>query len=158
MSSFEIDKEFLLEKFPGKGGWTYATIPEISQNPNNPFGWVKVSGFIDTIELSHYKLMPMGEGKLFMPMKAAYRKKLKKEAGDTVRIRLNIELEEALIPDEIQDCLEYESKRVKVTFNNLTEGEKKSFFDWIYASKDEEQKAGRIAEMFKLLDKGIKKK
>ena len=22
-----VDKEYLLEKFPGKGGWTYALIP-----------------------------------------------------------------------------------------------------------------------------------
>lgn len=80
MSSFEIDKDYLIEKFPGKGGWTYAGIPELSQNSKNPFGWVKVFGFIDTIELSHYKLMPMGEGRLFMPVKAAYRKKLKKRS------------------------------------------------------------------------------
>ena len=24
-----VDKEYLLEKFPGKGGWTYALIPKI---------------------------------------------------------------------------------------------------------------------------------
>lgn len=27
-----VDKEYLLEKFPGKGGWTYALIPEILQD------------------------------------------------------------------------------------------------------------------------------
>lgn len=156
MSQFFLDDEFLLERFPGKGGWTYAAIPQIEQNPNNPFGWVKVSGFIDQIELSHYKLMPMGKGRLFMPVKAVYRKKLNKEAGDTVRLRLNIENEEQRIPLEIKECLELESERVQSEFNKLSEGERKAFFDWIYASQNEDVKALRIAEMFTLLSKGIK--
>ena len=27
-----VNREYLLEKFPGKGGWTYALIPEILQD------------------------------------------------------------------------------------------------------------------------------
>ena len=42
-----VDKKYLLEKFSGKGGWTFARIPEILQNKNAPFGWVKVRGTID---------------------------------------------------------------------------------------------------------------
>lgn len=158
MFSFQIDKEYLLEKFPGKGGWTYAAIPEIEQNPKNPFGWVKVSGFIDDIELRHYKLMPMGKGRLFLPVKSAYRKKLNKQAGDIVRIRISIEDDEEDIPDEIKECLDNESVKVQKEFSNLSEGKRKSFFDWIYASNSEIEKANRIAEMFKLLEKGIKKR
>jgi hypothetical protein len=33
-----IDKKYLLEKFQGKGGWTYASIPDISQDKHSPFG------------------------------------------------------------------------------------------------------------------------
>ena len=43
-----VNKEYILEKFPGKGGWTFASIPEVLQNKNTPFGWVKVKGTIDT--------------------------------------------------------------------------------------------------------------
>ena len=60
-----VDSLYLLKKFPGKGGWTYAEIPEVLQDKDNPFGWVKVSGNIDGYELKQYKLMPMGNGKLF---------------------------------------------------------------------------------------------
>ncbi len=63
-----IDANYLLEKIPGKGGWTYAAIPEIIQDKNTPFGWVTVRGFIDNYELKHYKLMPMGNGHLFLPL------------------------------------------------------------------------------------------
>lgn len=34
-----VEKKVQLEKFSGKGGWIYARIPEIPQNPHKPFGW-----------------------------------------------------------------------------------------------------------------------
>ena len=70
-----VDNEYILQKFPGKGGWTYAAIPEVLQNKNNPFGWAKVNGTIDGFELKHYKLMPMGNSQLFLPVKSELRKK-----------------------------------------------------------------------------------
>ncbi|MFT5385881.1 MAG: hypothetical protein ACI81W_003292, partial [Saprospiraceae bacterium] len=57
-----VNKKYLLQRFPGKGGWTFAEIPEILQNKKAPFGWVCVKGFIDDYELKQYKLMPMGNG------------------------------------------------------------------------------------------------
>ena len=65
-----VSRNYLLEKYPGKGGWTYAAIPEILQDKKSPFGWVKVRGWIDDFEIKNYKLMPMGNGKLFLPVKA----------------------------------------------------------------------------------------
>lgn len=40
-----VNATYLLKKFPGKRGWTYAEIPEVLQNKNNLFGWVKVKSF-----------------------------------------------------------------------------------------------------------------
>jgi len=57
---------YLLEKFPGKGGWTYAAIHGIPQDKKAPFGWVRVKGTIDGYVFRHYHLMPMGNGKLFL--------------------------------------------------------------------------------------------
>ena len=91
MKTHAINKTYKLQKFEGKGGWTYALIPEIAQNKKNPFGWVTVSGFIDGFELKHYKLMPYSNGLLFMPVKASTRKIIGKHAGDTVHIKLNID-------------------------------------------------------------------
>ena len=39
-----VDKDYLLERTPGNGGWTYAPIPEVPQDKKAPFGWVKVKG------------------------------------------------------------------------------------------------------------------
>lgn len=70
-----VNKKFKLEKYPGKGGWTYTVIPEIPADKKQRFGWVKVKGFIDDYQIKSYKLMPLGDGRLFLPVRAEIRKK-----------------------------------------------------------------------------------
>lgn len=151
-----LDRIYLLEKFPGKGGWTYAAIPEIVQNKKAPFGWVRVRGYVDNYELKQYKLMPMGNGKLFLPVKAAIRKKIGKEAGDFVRVKLYSDESALEIPTEIIECFEDEPKKSYQTFLNFTEGEQKAYLDWIYDAKTEETKADRILKMMNRLRKKLK--
>ncbi len=151
-----MDAEYLLKKFPGKGGWTYAEIPEILQNKDNPFGWVKVQGSIDTFSFKQYKLMPMGEGKLFLPVKAEIRKKIKKVAGDYVHILLYADDSELVIPEEIIACFKQESKELYQTFLSFTEGEQKAYLDWIYAAKTEDTKVKRILKMMDRLQRKLK--
>ncbi|MDO8994492.1 MAG: DUF1905 domain-containing protein, partial [Daejeonella sp.] len=100
-----VNRKYLLEKYPGKGGWTYAAIPEVLQEKTFPFGWVKVRGWIDDFEIKNYKLMPMGNGKLFLPVKAEIRKKIAKKEGDWVIITLYADTNPIEIPEEFLDCL-----------------------------------------------------
>ncbi len=146
-----VNSEYLLHKFPGKGGWVYAQIPEIVQNKNNPFGWVKVRGFIDTYELKQYKLMPMGSGKLFLPVKKEIRKKIKKEVGDYVTIKLFNDYSKLEIPEEIVDCFKNESRDIYETFLSFKEGEQKAYLDWIYNAKTDDTKVKRIVSMIERL-------
>lgn len=150
-----INRKYLLKKFPGKGGWTYAEIPEIAQNPNNPFGWVKVKGSVDSYELKQYKLMPMGNGQLFLPVKAEVRKKIKKEAGDWVQIELEIDDSPVELTEELRECLVNESEDLLRTFEGLKDGQQKSYIDWIYEAKTEETKAKRIVQLIKDLESGM---
>ncbi|MFL9831261.1 YdeI/OmpD-associated family protein [Flavobacterium sp. ST-87] len=148
-----VNKEYLLEKFPGKGGWTYAVIPEIAQDKRAPFGWVSVCGSIDNYELKNYKLMPMGNGKLFLPLKAAVRKKIKKEAGDYVKVILHKDNSAIEIPDELALCLKDEPGAYEI-FTNLTQGTQKAYIDWIYAAKKDQTKVDRIANTITQIIKG----
>ncbi|KXX67248.1 YdeI/OmpD-associated family protein [Flammeovirga sp. SJP92] len=147
------DGKYKLEKFPGKGGWTYAELPTIPMDKNNPFGWVRVNGYIDDYELTNYKLMPMGNGNLFLPVKAQIRKKIKKEEGDEVLIQLYLDEASVDIPDEIKSCLELESKTVQDNFEKLSEEKKKDYVNWIYNTRDDEEKANRIIGMIMALSK-----
>jgi hypothetical protein len=156
MPSPLINGSYLLQKFPGKGGWTYAAIPEIVQDKCNPFGWVKVSGTIDGYVLKQYKLMPMGEGKLFLPVKAEIRKRIGKQAGDMVHIILYPDVTPLEIPEELIACFQTESFQIYDTFLSFTEGERKAYLDWIYDAKTEETKVERITKMMDRLHRKLK--
>jgi len=138
-----VSKEYLLQKFQGKGGWTFAEIPEVQQDKHSPFGWVKVRGSIDGFEFKNYRLQPMGNGRLFFPVKAEIRKAIKKQAGDFVKVILYKDDTPLEIPDELIICLTDEPNAYE-KFVQLTEGEQKAFIEWIYSAKTDETKVKRI--------------
>lgn len=150
-----INKKYKLEKFQGKGGWTYARIPEISKSKDSPFGWVKVRGSIDGYEIKKYHLMSMGNGTLFLPVKAEIRKKIKKDVGDYVHVVLFPDNEPLEIPEEMLLCLQDEPNALQF-FNSLSESEQKFYIDWIYAAKKEETKIDRLAKTVNRLVLGLK--
>jgi|SRR5690606_692629 bifunctional DNA-binding transcriptional regulator/antitoxin component of YhaV-PrlF toxin-antitoxin module len=151
-----VDKKYKLEKYPGKGGWTFARIPEVMQDKNKPFGWVKVRGTIDGYEIKKYNLAPMGDGKLFLPVRAEIRKKINKKEGDIVHVILYPDDEPLEVPEEMMLCLKDEPKALKF-FESLTEAEQKHYIDWIYSAKRDETKVKRLAETINRLLKGLKR-
>ncbi|NHE59244.1 YdeI/OmpD-associated family protein [Cyclobacterium plantarum] len=147
-----VNQQYLLQQFPNKGGWTYAEIPEIPQDKHAHFGWVKVKGSIDGFEIKNYRLQAMGNGRLFLPVKASIRKKIQKKAGDFVTIILFKDESPLEIPEELVSCLKMEPKAYQ-GFLRFTEGEQKAFIEWIYAARTDETKVKRIAAT---LDKSLK--
>jgi hypothetical protein len=150
-----IDRLCLLKKFPGKGGWTYTDIDEIPMDKSAPFGWVQVSGTIDDYELKNYKLMPMGNGKLFLPVKAEIRKKINKHEGDYIKVTLFMDDSSSVFPEEIIDCFKDEPDAY-LKFNSYTENEQKDLIDWIIAAKKDEIKVERIVKTINMLLRGEK--
>ena len=88
--------------------------------------------------------MPMGNGKLFLPLKAAVRKKIKKEAGDYVKVTLYKDDSAIEIPKELELCLKDEPQAYE-SFIILSKGEQKAYIDWIYSAKKDQTKVERIA-------------
>ena len=148
-----VNNNFLLERFPGKGGWTYTQIPGIPRNKNVPFGFVRVRGTIDGVEIKGYNMMPMKNGNLFLPVKASLRKQIRKERGDYVHVILYPDNLPTELPGELILCLEDEPAAY-TAFNACTESEKKAFIEWIYSAKTEATKADRIAKTIDKLLKG----
>lgn len=138
-----VNKTYLLEKYPGKGGWTYAVIPEIPQDKRSPFGWVKVKGTVDGYPINNFNLAPMGNGHLFFAVKAEIRKAIKKQAGDQVHIILYPDNSVFEIPQEFLDCLLLD-ELAYTKFMNLKQRFQKEFIQWIYSAKREETKVQRI--------------
>ncbi|MCL6261417.1 YdeI/OmpD-associated family protein [Aquiflexum sp. TKW24L] len=141
-----IENDYLLQKFEGKGGWTYALIPEVSKEKRFPFGLKKVSGSIDDYKLENCTLMPFGNGQLFLPVKAEIRKSIKKEAGDWVRIILFAEEIPEIIPEEILECLK-DAPKAYQRFKQLPDQEQINQIEAILEIKKQDTKVEKIVRL-----------
>lgn len=154
MPKLITNKKYILQKYPGKGGWVYAAIDTIQMNTEKKsFGMVRVKGSIDDFPIAQYNLMPMGSGKLFLPVKKEIRKIICKKEGDAVHILLYEDSSPLKIPDELQVCLE-EEPLAKINFYKLSESKQKEYVDWINKAKKMETKVNRIARTLTQVMKG----
>lgn len=147
--------DFILKKMAGKGGWTYVELPSLPQNTKRAFGMIKVKGQIDTYSIKQFNIMPMGNGNLFLPVKAEIRKAIKKQEGDTVSVSLELDNDPVEIPEEFLLCL-LESPHAHEFFFTLTETNQNSYLDYIYVAKRIETRVNRIAKTIVRLEKGLR--
>lgn len=150
-----VNKTILLQKYPGKGGWTFAALPKLNSTKGKSFGMLKVKGSIDSYEFKGFHVMPMKPGILFLPVKAEIRKKIKKEAGDTVKIILFEDHDSFELPTEFLTCLKDDPK-AEQHFFKWSEAERINYLKWIYAAKKEETKILRMAKALQRMAKNLK--
>lgn len=144
-------RKVLLEKYPGKGGWTYAILEDIQIQSNRKFNLLPVRGSIDGFSIQQYNLFSLKDGKRFLPIKKEIRKIIGKSEGDLVEVILFIDDSPLVIPDEILICLN-DDLLIKSKFEKLSDGRKKYYVDWIMKGKQWETRANRIAKMMIEID------
>ncbi|AWH85919.1 hypothetical protein HYN59_12745 [Flavobacterium album] len=137
------DKEYLLERFPGKGGWTFIELPDIPKDKDIPFGVVKVKGTIDDYKIKDYTLMPRGNGSLLMAVKAEIRKKIGKQEGDYVHVVLYRDDSVFEIPEAFRSRL-MEYPGALESFKRYKKWEQRMCVNWIYSAKRPETVNERI--------------
>lgn len=147
-----FEGDLVLQKYPGKGGWTYAMIPKTANVPQKTsFGWFKVKGHIDEYYITQHSLMSMKSGEIFLAVNAGIRKIIKKEEGDTVHIKFYVDTDHYVTPEEIAVCLEL-FPSAKKKYEKLSESQKKQYVNWIQEAKTTETKEQRISQMIAKLE------
>jgi hypothetical protein len=146
-----ISGTYKIQKMEGKGGWTFILIPWQAPKTDLPFGWFVVKGKIDNYEIKQFKLWPTKDGQLFLPLKAAIRKAIKKDVGQSIAIELYKDDSEIEIPDEFIICVQ-ESPKAWSNFEKMSSTSKKQFVDFVYETKNIETRAKRIIEVIEKLE------
>ena len=141
-----LEGKFILEKFAGKGGWTFIKGPIANLPSGKAFGMLKVCGSLDHFEFEGKHLMPMGNGYLFLPISKPIRKSIGKEEGDLVNFKLYCDEIPTSIPQELIACLEDDPGKLTL-FQKLSDSSQRQWIEYIYTASSEEVKAQRIIKL-----------
>jgi hypothetical protein len=154
MNTLLLDEVLLLEKFPGKGGWTFVRLPEIKTPSGKPLGWDKVCAQFDDYEVSEIGLLSLGNGQRFLPVKAEIRKLIGKQAGDQIRLKIIARTQELNVRTEFLLCIEDDPEALK-HFQSWKEQERDKYVSWIEQGQNTEQQIERMAQAVNRIAAGV---
>ncbi|WP_020606087.1 YdeI/OmpD-associated family protein [Spirosoma spitsbergense] len=139
-----------LLKFDDKGektGWTYIRIPlDIAEaiRPGQRTAF-RVKGKLDEFSISQVAVLPMGEGEFIIPVNAAMRRGIRKEAGASVRVALEADDSPMPLSTDLLACLD-DAPDALAYFQQLSQGHQRYFSNWIDEAKTMETKTKRLTQ------------
>lgn len=145
-------------KFGKKGektGWSYIVIPaDVARRlkPGNKRSF-RVKGKLDSLRLAKTALLPMGEGEFILPVNAAIRKAIGKQAGAILKVEMEEDKSEFIFNPDMMACLEDEPSAIEF-FRTLPGSHQRYFSKWIESAKSDATKAKRIALTVNALARG----
>jgi hypothetical protein len=130
-----------------KTGWSYIKIPsKLARQlmPGNKKSF-RVKGKLDDHPVSGMALLPMGEGDFILALKAAIRKAIRKQAGDTLEVQFEVDKKEIVPPKDLLECLADEPEAAK-RFKAMPKSHQNWYGNWVKAAKTEGTKTKRIVQ------------
>lgn len=147
-----INAAFTIQRKEGPAPWHFVELSGIPQQFVAANGLVRISGWIDDVEIRQFNLLPMKNGNKMLVIKAAIRKRIGKKVGDQVLVKLYPDDTPVEIPEEILDSL-LQSPRAYDHFMQLTDSNKKYYIDWVQEAKQVDTKVNRLVKMIEQLEK-----
>jgi hypothetical protein len=135
-----------------KGGWTIAPVPFDVKKVFGTGGPVRIKGTMDGIAFGGSSMIPVGNGKHAITIKAVFRKLMRKEAGASIEIILEKDTSELEIPIELTEAFEA-SPEAKQLFDSLTYSYKRNYTYYISQSPRKETREKRAVETVLKLEK-----
>jgi hypothetical protein len=148
----------IIQKFGKQGektGWTYIEIPHEMADLINP-GVKKsyrVKGKLDKYPIKGVAVLPMGDGSFIMALNAEMRKGIRKQKGDQLQVKLELDREEPKQSSDLLQVLADEPEALN-KFKSLPRGHQNYFSKWIDSAKTDTTKARRIVYAIRFLAAG----
>ena len=136
------------ERMGEKTGWSYIKIPAAVAHklkPDNKQSF-RVKGRLDAHPIGGMALIPMGGGDFIMALKAAVRKAIRKEAGATLEVELEVDTKQIVPPRDLLECLADEPTALEY-FKRLPKSHQNYFGNWVKSAKTEGTRTRRIARV-----------
>jgi hypothetical protein len=139
----------IIQRFDKQGektGWTYIEISKAQAQKINPGVKVgyRVKGKLDQFSYEKTALLPMGEGRFIMPLKANIRKAIGKKMGDKLTVEMELDQRQIQPSADFMKCLK-EDPEATMFFKTLPGSHQRYYSKWIEDAKTMQTKAKRIA-------------
>jgi hypothetical protein len=144
-----------LQKYSNKGektGWTFVVIPDnilINLKLKNKRAF-RIKGFADAVHFEKLSVYPVGEGVFVIAFNSILRRKLKKEVGAQVTMKIELDESKAAESPELIECLEAEPQ-ARIIFEALKNSQRNYFHNYIIAAKSSQTKTARIVHVINAL-------
>lgn len=141
-----------IDRFPGKGGWSYVRVPAKITVAAKCKGFVSIHAVVDGREYDR-SLIPIGDGSHMIVISRAMQRELGKMLGDTleVTVRLANGPHQPVLPEELAVMLDIEA-HLRPKWDALGRGQQRNYCMWIDTAKTDVTRAKRTAEVLRRLE------
>ncbi|MBK7086098.1 MAG: DUF1905 domain-containing protein [Flavobacteriales bacterium] len=144
-----------MEKMSGQFAWSYLEFPHDVEQLFGRRGNVRVKGTINGVPVDR-ALMPTKSGYHIIILGSDLRRAAKlKKAGDLAQVEvwLNTEPTKLELPEELAETLDF-LPEMKVAWDQLNPGMRRSMCYWVGSAKTVATRAKRVAELLLRLETG----
>ncbi len=141
-----------IERFPGKGGWTYVRVPETITKAAKSKGFVAIHAVIEGKEYDR-SLIPIGDGSHMIVVSRVMQREIQKALGDSIEVvvRLADGPHQPLLPEELSLMLDLEP-HLRPKWDALGRGQQRNYCLWVDSAKTDATRAKRTAEILRRLE------